>query len=103
MPFRSLWLQPFTLGLASWLVLVLCITDCTAQAQAPGTPSRNASRSRAPWPPENNSRGGRETNRETHYRDPLGNLCLQVQSLARPHVANPNIYDHVLIIDNRCL
>ena len=36
------------------------------------------------------------------HRDSLGNPCLSVIGLARRHVANPDVYDQVLIIRNQC-
>jgi hypothetical protein len=36
------------------------------------------------------------------HRGPTGTPCLTVGGLARPHVANPNVYDHVIAAKNSC-
>ncbi len=66
-------------------------------------PPSKATRPQISGPHGNNLRGGTGPSRETPHRDALGNLCLAVQPLARPRVANPNVYDHVLVLDNQCL
>jgi len=38
----------------------------------------------------------------THH-DPLGRPCLDIEAAARAHVINPNVYDHVVSIYNKCL
>jgi hypothetical protein len=36
-------------------------------------------------------------------KDPLGRPCADIEAAARAHVANPNVYDHVVSVVNRCL
>jgi hypothetical protein len=36
------------------------------------------------------------------HRGPTGNPCLAVSGFARPHVVNPNVYDHVVTAKNSC-
>jgi hypothetical protein len=36
-------------------------------------------------------------------RDPLGRPCLDVEAASRSHITNPNVYDHIVSISNRCL
>jgi hypothetical protein len=36
------------------------------------------------------------------HRDPAGRPCLSVGGFARPHIVNPNLYDHVIIAVNSC-
>ena len=43
--------------------------------------------------------GGRPDGR---HRDALGEPCLSVRPIAKPQVVNPNIYDQMLVILNRC-
>jgi hypothetical protein len=37
------------------------------------------------------------------HRDPLNRPCLQIEAASRRHVINPNVYDHVVSVYNRCL
>lgn len=37
------------------------------------------------------------------HRDPLGQPCLDIEAASRAHVINPNVYDHVVSIYNKCL
>jgi len=36
-------------------------------------------------------------------RDSLGRTCLQISAEARSQLATPNIFDHIVIVNNRCL
>ena len=36
------------------------------------------------------------------HRGPTGSPCLTVGGLARPHAANPKVYDHVIAVKNSC-
>ena len=36
------------------------------------------------------------------HRGPSGSPCLAVGGQARPHVVNPNVYDHVITVRNSC-
>ena len=36
------------------------------------------------------------------HRGPTGRPCLTVGGLARPHLASPNVYDHVITAENSC-
>jgi len=36
------------------------------------------------------------------FRDPLGRSCFDVEAVARAHVANPSLMDHVVSIKNKC-
>jgi hypothetical protein len=36
------------------------------------------------------------------HRAPTGVPCLTVGGLARPHIVNPNVYDHVITVKNSC-
>ena len=36
------------------------------------------------------------------HRGPTGSPCLTVGGLARPHAANPKVYDHVIAAKNSC-
>ena len=103
MPLRGIWLRLFKLAPPAGLALLLCFTCQAAHSQGLGTPPSNAARPQASPPHGNSLRGGSGTKRETHHRDASGNQCLAVEPLARPHVANPNVYDHVLVLDNQCL
>jgi hypothetical protein len=41
------------------------------------------------------------SNRARH-RDPLGKPCLDIEAASRAHRLNPNVYDHVISVVNRC-
>jgi hypothetical protein len=36
------------------------------------------------------------------HRDPLNRPCLQIEAASRQEVINPDIYDHVVSVYNRC-
>jgi hypothetical protein len=103
MMLREFWRGLFKLWQPVGLALLLCFACQAAHSQALGTPPGNAARPQSSPPLGNNLRGGGGAKRETHHRDALGNQCLAVEPLARPHVANPKVYDHVLVLDNQCL
>jgi len=103
MPLRRLWPQLPTLSLLSWVALLLCIPCQAALSQGSRTPTSDAARPQTSAPYGNNLGRGGGANRETRHRDALGNLCLAVEPLSRPRVANPKVYDHVLVIQNQCL
>jgi hypothetical protein len=37
------------------------------------------------------------------HRNPLGRPCLDIEAASRAHVINPNVYDHVVSVENKCL
>ncbi len=37
------------------------------------------------------------------HRDSLGRPCLQIAAEARSQLATPNIFDHIVVVNNRCL
>lgn len=37
------------------------------------------------------------------HRDPLNRPCLDIEAASRRHVINPDVYDHVVSVYNRCL
>jgi hypothetical protein len=39
----------------------------------------------------------------TVHHDPLGRPCLDIEAASRAEVVNPNVYDHVISVYNRCL
>jgi hypothetical protein len=39
----------------------------------------------------------------TIHHDALGRPCLDIEAAARAHVINPNLYDHVISVYNRCI
>jgi hypothetical protein len=40
---------------------------------------------------------------QARHKDPLGNFCLEIETLAHAHVANRDVYDHVVGVKNRCV
>ncbi len=46
--------------------------------------------------------GGGENAALIIHRDPLGNPCLNFEAASRAHVINPDVYDNVVSIQNRC-
>jgi hypothetical protein len=103
MSLRKIVLLLFKFTRPNGLALLLCLTCHVAHSQGLGMPPSKAMRPQTSAPHGNNLKGGRGTDRETSHRDALGNRCLAVQPLARPRVANPSVYDHVLALDNQCL
>jgi hypothetical protein len=93
----------FARAAVAGLALLLCFTCQVAHSQGLGAPPGNGARPQTPAPHGNNLGSGSGTKRETYHRDALGNKCLAIEPVARPHVANPNVYDHVLVLDNQCL
>jgi hypothetical protein len=47
--------------------------------------------------------GGGENAALSVHRDALGRPCLDFEAASRAHVINPNVYDHVVSIHNRCV
>lgn len=39
----------------------------------------------------------------TTHRDALNRPCLEIEAVSRRHVINPNVFDHVVSVSNRCL
>jgi hypothetical protein len=94
MSFSSIGVQ---LALHTSLTLLMCVTCEPATAQGTSVAKQTQT---------SNFRSGNVKGTNTlknESRDPLGNRCLLVEPLARPHVANPNIYDQVLVLQNQCL
>ena len=85
------------LALHSSLTLLMCVTCEPAAAQGTSIAKQTQTSNFR----SGNVKGTNTLNNES--RDPLGNRCLLVEPLARPHVANPNIYDQVLVLQNQCL
>jgi len=46
--------------------------------------------------------GPSSSNEILRHRSPIGIPCLAVSGFARPHVVNPNVYDHVIAAKNSC-
>ncbi|MBB4260156.1 hypothetical protein [Bradyrhizobium sp. CIR3A] len=46
--------------------------------------------------------GSAEQSSSSIVRDPLGKPCLDVEAVARAHVANREIVDHVVSVKNNC-
>jgi hypothetical protein len=80
---------------------------CSAFAQSGAEPLGNSSRPavggasvRAPTAaPTIGASNGSDILR---HRGPTGRDCLAVGGLARPHVANREVYDHVITVTNNC-
>jgi hypothetical protein len=47
--------------------------------------------------------GGGENAALSTHRDALGRPCLDFEAASRAHVINPNVYDHVVSVYNRCV
>lgn len=39
---------------------------------------------------------------KTRHRGPLGKPCLTFVGMARPHIIDPKLFDHVMTVDNSC-
>jgi len=76
------------------LISILCgLHAATAQGLVTTTPFQSRLTLQGP---------GQSSGIFTH-RDPLGRPCLDFEAAARAHVINPNVYDHVVSIYNKCL
>ena len=81
---------------------------CSASAQSDLSPSEN-SLSRpsvrgvgVPAPGEPLTFGASNRAEILIHRGPTGSPCLAVGGFARPHLVNPNLYDHVVVAENKC-
>jgi hypothetical protein len=75
------------------IVAVFCLGPCAvAQSDSAGSFQSRLTMQGA----------GENANLSVH-RDPLGRPCLDFEAAARAHVMNPNVYDHVVSIYNRCI
>ena len=79
------------------LISLFCVVQASAQDSAPSfggtTPNRAVSS------PTFGPRAGTDVLR---HRDFAGKECLSVSGNSRPHASNANVYDHVIIVTNRC-
>jgi hypothetical protein len=62
-----------------------------------GMPPTSGSEGVAPMP-----FGSSANNTILRHRDFAGKPCLEVTGFARPHIINPNLYDHVVTAVNSC-
>lgn len=53
-------------------------------------------------PTETPTFGANRANEILRHRDFTGKPCLGVGGFARPHIVNPNVYDHVITAINSC-
>jgi hypothetical protein len=91
--------KTLSLMLALWVLGTL-----TAAAQTPTgpigplpPPPGSSSSSVTPMVPDANDRN------KLLQRDSLGRPCLQITGETRAQLASPNIFDHMVIVNNRCL
>jgi hypothetical protein len=90
-------------------LLILAATGwsaCLAQTGSPpfGEPSApSVGGTGGLEPPERLPTFGASSDTEIlRHRSPTGAPCLSVGGFARPHVINPNLYDHVIVVKNSC-
>jgi hypothetical protein len=48
-------------------------------------------------------RGADQNTDVLRHRDFAGKPCLEISGFARPHVVNPNLFDHVISANNHCI
>jgi hypothetical protein len=91
-----------------FIVAVLCVLnvghlsaqEASPPFQRPSSPTVGGSIPRsAAQPPSFGPRGGTEILR---HRDFTGKPCLTVAGIARQHIINRNLYDHVITVSNAC-
>jgi hypothetical protein len=86
--------------LAFFIVLALVVFGDTSYCQINPMPNSNASAS--PGSRLTLQNDGTNTALMVH-RDPLGRSCLDFEAASRKEVINPNVYDHVISVYNRCI
>ena len=80
------------------VVALIAFTAVSAPALAQNETSRpmvGASGVRSPSE-EGPTFGASSSNDILRHRSPIGTPCLTVAGFPRPHVVNPNVYDHVI-------
>ena len=80
----------------AWLIAVS--SSVSAQSEEPPSEKRGVG-VRLPDTPTISASSGNDILR---HRAPTGSPCLAVSGFARPHVVNPNVYDHVVTAKNSC-
>ena len=86
------------------VVALIAFTAVSAPALAQNETSRpmmGASGVRSPSE-EGPTFGASSSNDILRHRSPIGTPCLTVAGFPRPHVVNPNVYDHVISAKNSC-
>ena len=80
----------------------LAVATGTVSAQSETTPSSQGAVGLRVVPKEGPTFGASAGTEILRHRGPSGHPCLAVGGLARPHVVNPNVYDHVITVRNTC-
>jgi hypothetical protein len=75
------------------LLIWLTATACAALAQSGAAPFGSS-----PYPTFGSSAG----TDVLRHRGPTGEPCLEVSGLTRPHTVDPNVFDHVIAVNNHC-
>ncbi len=86
-----------------WLAVMGCCASAQSGSppfQSPSAPDLGGAGIRAPTPPL--IIGASQGNDILRHRAPTGSPCLTVSGFARPHTVNPNLYDHVITVNNGC-
>jgi hypothetical protein len=85
--------MPRRISLIVLIVLLASMEAAGAQGLAPAAPFQSRLTLQGP---------GQNSAVFTH-RDSLGRPCLDIEAASRAHVINPNVYDHVVSVYNKCL
>jgi hypothetical protein len=85
----------FGLALCFALIGEPCRANAQAMLKTPGTP---LSSGRFLF-----QSGSVNSQPGSHHLNAFGLRCLQMRAESRPQAVNPNIYNHVVIIQNQCL
>jgi hypothetical protein len=77
---------------------VALLIDCSALAQVAAAQTSNLQFQSRLTP-----QGSGVNAALTIHRDPLNRPCLDIEAASRQHVINPDVFDHVVSIYNRCV
>jgi hypothetical protein len=88
---------------------ILCLAPIASSAWSQSDLPQYGNPSRAvpggvgvPAPAQKPTFGASNGTEILRHRGPTGSPCLAVGGFARPHVVNPNLYDHVIVATNNC-
>jgi hypothetical protein len=86
-----------------WLVAISCAALAQNESSSSGNSSKPVVGGVGVAAPAGTPTFGASNGTEIlRHRGPTGSPCLSVGGFARPHLVNPNLYDHVIAAVNKC-